>query len=131
MVRVSRVERQTIPAHGEPLDHEPPFPEHQDDVPVLGFQAAINDEGVALVDPEPSHAVPFGGGEERSYRIADAVLIEAERVLGPEEVLCWAWEAARDAHTQDGQCMGRCGGAESAQEAWRGDGVHSGRVRES
>lgn len=128
---MSRVERQTIPAHGEPLDHEPPFPEHQDDVPVLGFQAAINDEGVALVDPEPSHAVPFGGGEERSYRIADAVLIEAERVLCPKEVLRRAWEATANAHPEHGKRMGRCGGAESAQEAWRGDGVHSGRVRES
>lgn len=74
---MSGMERQAIPAHGESLDHESPFPQHQDDVPVLGLQAAINDEGVALIDPEPSHAVPFGGGEERSYRIADAVLIEA------------------------------------------------------
>lgn len=128
---MSGMERQAIPAHGKPLDHKPPFPQHQDNVPVLGFQAAVNDQRVALVDPEPSHAVPFGRGKERGHWIADAVLIETERVLSPEEVLRRAWEAARDAHTQDGQCMGRCGGAESAQEAWRGDGVHSGRVRES
>lgn len=98
---------------------------------MLGFQAAINDEGVALVDPEPSHAVPFGRGEERSDRIADAVLIEAERVLRSEEVLGGARKAAGDAHPEQGQGMGRCGGAESAQEAWRGDGVHCWRVRES
>lgn len=99
---MSRVECQAIPAHGKPLDHEPPFPQHQDDVPVLGFQAAVNDQRVALVDPEPSHAVPLGGGKERGHWIADAVLIETERVLCPEEVLGGAWEATANAHPEHG-----------------------------
>lgn len=128
---MSGMERQAIPAHGKPLDHKPPFPQHQDNVPVLGFQAAVNDQRVALLDPEPSHAVPLGGGKERGHWIADAVLIETERVLCPEEVLGGARKAAGEAHPEHGKRMGRCGGAESAQEAWRGDGVHSGRVRES
>lgn len=76
MVRVSRMKRQAIPAHGKPLDHEPPFPKHQDNVPVLRFQATVDDQGVALVDSNSDHAVPFRCSEERSYRIADAVLVE-------------------------------------------------------
>lgn len=81
---------------------------------MLGFQAAVNDEGVALVDPKPGHAVPLSRGKERSDRIADAVLVEAKRVLRPEEVLGGARKAAGDAHAQDGEGVGRCNRAESA-----------------
>ncbi len=99
---MSGVERQAIPAHCKPLDHEPAFPKYQHDVSVLRFQAAVDDQGVALVDPEPRHAVPLGRGKERGHRIADAVLVEAERVLSPEEVLRRAWDAAGDAHPEQG-----------------------------
>lgn len=100
--------------HGKPLNHEAAFPKDHDDVPMLGIDRSINDQCVSLVDPKPRHAVPLGRGKEGCWRVADAVLIEAERVLCGEEVLSRAWEATADAHPHQGQSMGRCSDAESA-----------------
>ncbi|WP_349970072.1 hypothetical protein [Pseudomonas caspiana] len=63
---------------------------------------------------ETNQCISLGRGTEGCWRVADAVLIEAERVLCGEEVLSRAWEATADAHPHQGQRMGRCSDAESA-----------------